>query len=195
MSVPHYSTTYRGYATQIWAPQTIELIKRVERVQRRATKYILNLPYHCEVTYEDRLQATNLLPVSFWHEYLDLTFFFKMVNGMVCVSEEIIPERKLACKRITRTISNPDTSIFRTRKCNTMTFQGSFVNRTRIWNILPDELRQHSLTLPRFKSLLTEYFKTASRVNYRCESPRTWKSICLKCNTARSLSAPLSSCS
>ena len=112
-----------------------------------------------------------------------------MVNGMmVCVSEEIIPERKLACKRITRATSNPDTIMFRTRKCNTMTFQGSFVNRTtRIWNILPDELRQHSLTLPRFKSLLTEYFKTALRVNYRPDSPRTWKSICLTCNTARSL--------
>ena len=131
-----------GYATQIWAPQAIELIKRVERVQRRATKCILNLPYHCEVTYEDRLQATNLLPVCFWHEYLDLTFFCKMVNGMVCVSEEIIPERKLACKRITRATSNPDTIMFKTRKCNTTTFQGSFVNRTlRIWNILLDELR------------------------------------------------------
>ena len=59
-----------GYATQIWAPQTIDLIKRVERAQRRARKYMLNLPYHCEVTYEDRLQATNLLPVSFWHECL-----------------------------------------------------------------------------------------------------------------------------
>ena len=76
-----------GYPTQIWSPQTVDLIKRVERVQRRATKYILNLPYHCEVTYEDPLQATNLLPVSFWHEYLDLTFFFKMkVNGMVWCS-------------------------------------------------------------------------------------------------------------
>jgi hypothetical protein len=39
-----------GYATQIWAPQTIELIKRIERVQRRATKFILNLPFHCELT-------------------------------------------------------------------------------------------------------------------------------------------------
>ena len=66
-------------------------------MQRRPTKDILNLPYHCEVAYGDCLQATNLLPVSFSHEYLDLTFFFKMVNGMVCVSEEIIPERKLAC--------------------------------------------------------------------------------------------------
>ena len=35
--VPHHYTT-SPYATQIWALQTIELIKRVERVQRRATK-------------------------------------------------------------------------------------------------------------------------------------------------------------
>jgi hypothetical protein len=34
---------------QIWAPQTIELIKWVERVQNRATKFILNLPFHSEV--------------------------------------------------------------------------------------------------------------------------------------------------
>lgn len=34
-----------GYATQVWAPQTIDLISRLERIQRRATKYILKL-YH-----------------------------------------------------------------------------------------------------------------------------------------------------
>ena len=31
-----------GYATQIWAPQSIKLIQHLERIQRRATKYILN---------------------------------------------------------------------------------------------------------------------------------------------------------
>ena len=142
-----------GYATQIWAPQTIELIKRVERVQRRATKFILNLPFHCELTYEDRLQATDLLPISFWHEYLDLTFFFKLFNGLVCVSEEIIPERKHRNIRTTRATRNSDIITFRIRKCRTVTFQGSFMNRTaRVWNILPAELRPQSLTLPRFKS-------------------------------------------
>ena len=32
-----------GYATQLWSPQTIDLISRLERVQRRASKYILDL--------------------------------------------------------------------------------------------------------------------------------------------------------
>jgi hypothetical protein len=47
--------------------------------------------------------------------------------------------------------------------------------------------------LPRFKCLLMEYFKTALKVNYRSDS-QTWKSICLICKTARSLSAPISCC-
>jgi hypothetical protein len=77
------------YATQICAPQTIELIKRVERVQRRATKFILNLPFYSEVPYEERLIASNLLPISFWHEYLDLVHFFKMINDLIYAKKDI----------------------------------------------------------------------------------------------------------
>jgi hypothetical protein len=32
-----------GYATQVWSLQSVELISKLERTQRRATKYILNL--------------------------------------------------------------------------------------------------------------------------------------------------------
>jgi hypothetical protein len=32
-----------GYASQIWSPQFINLIARLEKVQRRATKFILNM--------------------------------------------------------------------------------------------------------------------------------------------------------
>ena len=34
-----------GYATQVWSPQIIDLIARLERVQRRASRYILDLPF------------------------------------------------------------------------------------------------------------------------------------------------------
>ena len=40
-----------GYSSQVWSPQTVTLIQRMERVQRRATKYILNLLYLCSETY------------------------------------------------------------------------------------------------------------------------------------------------
>ena len=34
-----------GYVSQIWCPQSVELIRNIEKIQRRATKYILNLGF------------------------------------------------------------------------------------------------------------------------------------------------------
>jgi hypothetical protein len=50
-----------GYATQVWSPQTIDLIARLERVQRRASKYILDLPFLCESSYTQRLIDSDLV--------------------------------------------------------------------------------------------------------------------------------------
>jgi hypothetical protein len=81
-----------GYATQVWAPQTVELVKKVERlVQRRATKYILNVPFICDTEYRDRLLATSLLPLSYWHEYLDVVFFYKANHDIFNIDKKILP--------------------------------------------------------------------------------------------------------
>jgi hypothetical protein len=53
------------YATQVWAPQTVEQLKMIERVQRRATKNILNLPFNCDVSYKDRLIQCKLIPLTY----------------------------------------------------------------------------------------------------------------------------------
>ena len=66
-----------GYATQSWAPQCIELIVKFERIQRRATKFILKLPYSSNISYKSRLQTLNLIPICYWHVLLYLTFFFQ----------------------------------------------------------------------------------------------------------------------
>ena len=42
--------SHLGFATQVWIPQSIDLIRKLERVQRRATKYILDLPFICDQT-------------------------------------------------------------------------------------------------------------------------------------------------
>ena len=78
------------YATQIWAAhvQSTELIVKPERIQRRATKFILKLPYSSNISYKSRLQTLNLIPICYWHELLDLTSFFKLTHGL---------ERELLC--------------------------------------------------------------------------------------------------
>ena len=51
-----------GFATQVWAPQSIDVIVKLERTQRRATKYILNLPFTCAVKYSSKLLISPCTP-------------------------------------------------------------------------------------------------------------------------------------
>lgn len=183
-----------GYATQIWAPQSIELIKLTERIQRRATKFILDLPFLCDPTYKERLQSLSLLPICYWHEYLDLTFFFKAIIGLVEVNKDVLPEIRPAGS--TRSSSNPNICKFHIRKCKTTTFQQSYFNRTpRIWNVLADEMNlSMTLSLPSFKLLIFKYYFTSLTNCFIVDDPRTWKTICPKCNYPRSLTQPISCC-
>ena len=76
------------YATQVWSTQSIGLLKQVENVQRRATKLVLKLPFHCDETYNTPLQLTNLLPISYWHEFLDIVLYYKAVNNLIFIDSE-----------------------------------------------------------------------------------------------------------
>ena len=106
-----------GYATQqIWCPHSMELIKRAERVRRRPSKCILNLPFMCEEDYKDRLISANITLISYWHEYLHLTFFYNAFNGNVTISSEVLPEL-MVFRKLTRSTSSPRVISFRSGKC------------------------------------------------------------------------------
>ena len=127
-----------GYVTQIWAPQFIGLITRMERTRWRATKYILKFPLSCTVSYMDRLKSLHLLPFSFWHENLDMVFFFKIIHGLVWVEPSITPKA-----RITRPTRSSSSGVikFVEPKCQTVTYQKSYIIRCiRVWNVVADEL-------------------------------------------------------
>ena len=57
--------SHLGYATQVWAPQSKELIRKTEQIQLRAAKYVLNLPFLSEEPYKDRMMKLDLLPSSY----------------------------------------------------------------------------------------------------------------------------------
>ena len=66
---------------------TCNLTTSVERVQRRATNFILGIP-SCSVPYKDRLPRTNLLPLTYWHEVKDLLFIHGCLNGKYNINSE-----------------------------------------------------------------------------------------------------------
>ena len=74
---------YTLQSTEVWALQSKELMRQVERVQRRITKFILGLPFRCDISYQERSVRLNILPLSYWHEYLDIVYFYKLLNKFV----------------------------------------------------------------------------------------------------------------
>lgn len=75
-------------------------------------------------------------------------------------------------------------------KGKTTTYQRSFLVRvTRTWNILANEIDLTMDNLNSFKHVINEYYFASLALTYDPEVPRTFKTICCKCNTPQALSA------
>ena len=110
--------------------------------------------------------------------------------GTINVNVSVLPEVRKYGRRTRSSNSNVNKYII--KKCKTSTYQKSFLIRTsKIWNCLPDEPDLSSSTLASFKSVIFNYYKSALAVSYNCDDPRSFKSICLKCNSARPLFRPI----
>ena len=144
------------------------------------------LPFRCDVTYNTRLQLTNLLPISYWHEFLDIVFFYKAVNNLVFIDSEALP----ATRQSTRsTRSSSSNAISRT-----VTYQRSFFIRAyRTWNVLPAEIRTSHISLASFERSLLQYYNKALDL-YDVDDIRTWRTMSPRCNIARTLLCPPTCC-
>ena len=159
--------SHLGYATQVWVPQTVELVKRVERVQRRATKYILNVPFICDTEYRDRLLATSLLSLSYWHEFLDVVFFYKANHDIFNIDKKILPfPQPQLGQRQTKSF-NPNSHKYKIPTYKTSTYEKSYRIRTsRIWNTLPNHITSKDRTFSEFKNLLFKYYILALETKF-----------------------------
>ena len=98
-------------------------------------------PFRCDVTYKTRLQLTNLLLISYWHEFLDIVFFYKAVNNLVFIDSEALPATRQST-RSTRSSSSNAITLNIPKPSRTFTYQRTFFIRTsRTWNVLPADLR------------------------------------------------------
>ena len=71
------------YASQVWVPSfsgSIYLKKTLEGVQRRASKFIF---HNLDLSYKTRLIRFNLLPVSFFYEYLEHLFLLRCLQNEI----------------------------------------------------------------------------------------------------------------
>ena len=139
----------------------------------------------CDVTCKTCLQLTNLLPILYWHEFLDVVFFYKAVNNLVLIDSEALPVTRQTM-RFTRS-SSKNAITYIPKQSRTVTYQHSFFIRAcQTWNVLPTELRTSHISLASFKHSLLQYYNKALGL-YDMDNIRTWKSIRLRRNIARTL--------
>ena len=113
---------YHGYACEVWAPSTICSITKIESLQRRASKFILNTHWQEDISYLERLSRLNLLPLTYWHEVKDLIFLSCWSLHVTHVDDYVKPKGT----RLTHNSSDQDVL---TPKCRTKLFQFSYFKR------------------------------------------------------------------
>ncbi len=137
------------YASQVWSPclrGSIYLMRSLEKVQRRATRFILR---GFELDYKCRLIQLKLLPLCYFLEYLDLLFLFRCINGEIRL--DISRFVQFSHSKTRRGTSGMD---LRLNSARTSTFRESFFIRIcPMWNALPLEIRTSERT-PVFKTRL-----------------------------------------
>ena len=97
------------------------------------------------------------LPLCYWHELLDLVYFYKATHNMIYLDPSVVTFVRECARRTL--ISVTSSQSFVPKKCRTCTFQKSFFIRTsRIWNLLITRLDLDNVTFENFKSVLYSYY-------------------------------------
>ena len=156
------------YCSQIWRPQLIKDIIKLERIQRRATKYILN---NYDLSYKQRLQQLHMLPLMYTYELNDLMLLIKTLK---------FPSTHFDIGKYIQ-FSNHSTRAASTHKLShrraiSSCYHNSYFNRIiRLWNCLP--VIDLSLSLDTLKTQFTNYMWSRFNDNFS-DSPCTFHLLC-----------------
>ena len=127
------------YCTVVWSPQTARNINKLERIQRRATKFILKT----DDDYDMRRKRLNLLSLEDRRFLFDVLFLYKVLNGYISIGISTYIQFYTDADRYH--LRGRDELTLKKNFARTTTFESSFFNRiVDMWNALPLNVRQAS---------------------------------------------------
>ena len=143
------------YCCQLWSPQGVELIRKIEAVQRNFTYRIQGMR---ELNYWERLEQLGLYSLERRRDRYFVIYVWKIINGHAPNFENMAIEtrqndrRGLTCN-IPRYVSTPG-------RIQTLK-EGSFmVHGPRLFNEIPRDLREFEGSPETFKAKLDVFLKT-----------------------------------
>ena len=136
------------YASAVWDPHTRTQINQIEKVQRRAARYVTNR-YHNTSSVTDMLQHLNWPSLEIRRTRVRLIMFYKIIHHVVAIHP--LDTLLLPTTTITRYNTSHTYKHIRTNKDS---YKYSFYPRTIIqWNLLPIHIHE-AATVDAFKALI-----------------------------------------
>ena len=170
------------YASEVWSPVlSIDKIN-LERVQRRATSWILRIKKG-DMSYKERLLSLNLLPLVYNREIKDLTYFYKLLHGFNNLN--VLDFVSFVNHTRTHHCKNPSL-VLKVPRCKKSTFQSSFFNRiVPLWNCIctlasPGDFR----SIVSFKTFLSRIYLDLLTFTFDVNMTCSW-SLCRSCSCHR----------
>ncbi len=146
------------YCSQLWRPRLIKDILSVERVQRKATKYILN---NYSLDYKTRLERIHLLPLMYWLEMQDIMFLVKCLQD----PNDTINIRSHISFSSTTTRAGSDNKL-KYKYQRTSAGRHFYFNRVaRLWNKFPATCLDLSKSFCAIKKMSVTFYGNISRSN------------------------------
>lgn len=125
------------YCTIVWSPFTARNINRLERIQRRATKFILKT----DDDYNTRKEQLNLLSLEDRRFFFDVLFFYRVLNGYINIDISSYIQFYSHSERYS--LRGKDELKLKKNYARTNTFKFCYFNRiVHMWNGLPLSVRQ-----------------------------------------------------
>ena len=124
------------YCSVVWSPYTKRNTDKLERVQRRATKFILK----SDDPYDIRLKKLNLMSLEKRRSLIDVTFLYKVLNGNIDIDISRIREFHSEADRFS--LRSTDFLTLKNKYARTYILKYSFFHRIiDQWNQLPLDIR------------------------------------------------------
>ena len=168
------------YCSQLWRPYFIKDILLIEKIQRRATKFITC--YDPSLDYKSRLSTLHVLPLMMFFELLDLLFLIKCLKSPSVLNFNIYDYVSFS-HTATRSATHKKLQ-YRFHSYNSSRHY-YFSRIVRLWNILPPI--DLSLSLPTIKTQLYKIFWHKFSSSFVSDSPCTYHFSC-PCSSCHSLS-------
>ena len=143
---------YLEYCSQLWSPVTIGHIRRLETVQRNYTSKIWEVN---NLNYWERLGALQLYSLERRRERYIILYVFKIIAGVVpnfqndrfCIKTQTNNRRGKFCS--IPPLNNQASARMKTKVDSSFAVRGP-----RLFNCLPQKLRNHEGSVDSFKCIL-----------------------------------------